>query len=263
MIRPFTNDDDSLVACNRLGPFIGTLPRWWLSLRDGLYMYILFRSNDQIHLSVFGFIMWQCSTMIWWFRQQLPSDPNLFQITDINKCKRMCTTSCLSSVRSVYQWNTMPIKFNGMHYQQLLSSTHLFATSIGCCLWSASCCKYRYWSTFQKCKALISSSQCPSPPGRISPNATWNPNYTTLFNDANYPYYSYSIISDYFLDKNGSIYVANNSAKNIIKYTLGSLNVTAIIGGGNLSIHTIQRISVDSNGSVYSSEYRVCIDLFS
>ena len=59
--------------------------------------------------------------------------------------------------------------------------THLSANSIDCCLWSASCHKYRYWHTFKKCKAFISSFEVPSPQGRICPNATWNPSYTSLF----------------------------------------------------------------------------------
>ncbi|CAF1368622.1 unnamed protein product [Rotaria sp. Silwood1] len=89
---------------------------------------------------------------------------------------------------------------------------------------------------------------------RLCPNATWNQNYITLFNSTSYMYYN--MIVDYFVDASGSIYVANSSANHIIKYKPGGLDVAFFMGSGSFSSYTFQRMTVDTNGTVYTCEYR-------
>ncbi|CAF1050817.1 unnamed protein product [Rotaria sp. Silwood1] len=89
---------------------------------------------------------------------------------------------------------------------------------------------------------------------RLCPNATWNENYTTLFNSSNSMYNN--MIVDYFVDANGSIYIANGSANHVIKYTSRNLSVAFFMGSGSFSPYTFQRMTVDTNGTVYTSEYR-------
>lgn len=67
---------------------------------------------------------------------------------------------------------------------------------------------------------------------------------------------------DFSVDVNGSIYVANGSANHIIKYTPNGFGVVSLIGAGSLSPYTFQRMTVDGNGAVYTSEFRVCVKLF-
>lgn len=92
---------------------------------------------------------------------------------------------------------------------------------------------------------------------RICPNATWSPDGITILNASYYYMYSGSI-ADYFVDVNGSIYVANFSANHIIKYAPGNLTVSMFMGSGSYSPYLYQRMTVDPNGIVYTSEYRVC-----
>lgn len=66
-------------------------------------------------------------------------------------------------------------------------------------------------------------------------------------------------IIDYAVDNNGSIYIANGSANHIIKYAPGNLSLISLMGGGSFSPFTFQRMAIDANGTVYTTESRVCI----
>lgn len=94
----------------------------------------------------------------------------------------------------------------------------------------------------------------------MCPNATWNPNPISIFNSSSSPYST--TIVDYSIDVNGSIYVANGSANHIIKYASNGLRVLSFLGAGSYSPYIFQRMTIDANGTVYTSEYRVCIELF-
>ncbi|CAM4820892.1 unnamed protein product [Rotaria magnacalcarata] len=71
------------------------------------------------------------------------------------------------------------------------------------------------------------------------------------------------MIVDYSADKNGSIYVANGSANHIIQYKSDHLTIISFMDAGVFSPYTFQRMTIDTNGTDYTCEYRTSYSSYS
>ncbi|CAF2924072.1 unnamed protein product [Rotaria sp. Silwood2] len=173
------------------------------------------------------------------------------------------SSSCTVDVCSNNSTSNIGCSSSPICYQfKTSNSTILCAPQVVCSLLDACISGTRCANNNSVC---VINSCCSTPISasttEICSNATWNQNTTRIVSSFWNSSYQFSV-SDFDIDSADNIYVMETYNNQIYKYAPNSTVGIYVAGSGASSNYTLQRLFVDSNGIIYTYEYRYSYPIY-